>query len=74
MPPEWMQAESLEDFVSRERSSRELTNLPIHYMEIAQLLITHAKEDIPNVKRVSILLQDLENIRMVSRCLILDSR
>ena len=38
--------------------------LPFHYIEIALLLLTNAKEDIPHYNTVSTLIQDLENIRI----------
>ena len=62
--PEWMTVAALEARVASERTLGTLSDLPFHYMEIAQLLLTHAKEDIPTPDRVAVLLQDLENIRM----------
>lgn len=62
--PDWMTVAALEQRVLTERTSQELTDLPYHYMEIAQLLLTNAKEDIVQPDKVSMLLQDIENIRM----------
>jgi GINS complex subunit 2 len=62
--PEWMTVAALEARVTTERTQGTLSDLPFHYMEIAQLLITHAKEDIVSPDRVAVLLQDIENIRM----------
>lgn len=62
--PEWMSVAALELRVQAERTQNMLSDLPFHYMEIAQLLLTHAKEDLNSPDRVSVLLQDIENIRM----------
>lgn len=62
--PEWMKPEYLEAKIAREKSQSEFENMPFHYMEIAQLLLTHAREDIGSPDRVAALLQDFENIRM----------
>lgn len=63
-PPEWMSVVELERVVAREKSEDNFEALPFHYVEISQLLINYAKEDIPDVDKVSTLLQDIENIRM----------
>ena len=62
--PEWMSVESLEACVHKERASKNLTELPFHYIEIAQLLLNNAREDIQSPDRVAVLVQDIENIRM----------
>lgn len=62
--PDWMTVVALELRVQAERTQNTLSDLPFHYMEIAQLLLTHAKDDISSPDRVSVLLQDIENIRM----------
>jgi GINS complex subunit 2 len=62
--PEWMTVAALEARVVTERTQGTLSDLPFHYMEIAQLLMTHAKDDVISPDRVSVLLQDIENIRM----------
>ena len=62
--PEWMSAESLERYVARERTEALFEDLPFHYIEISQLLLIHAKDDILMRDKVATLLQDLENIRM----------
>lgn len=62
--PDWLTVESLESLVKHERSQVNLGELPYHYMEIAQLLLTHANEDFLQSERISALLQDIENIRM----------
>jgi GINS complex subunit 2 len=62
--PEWMSVTSLEEFIKHEKSESMFYPLPFHYIEISQLLITYAKEDVIMVDKVSSLLQDLESIRM----------
>lgn len=62
--PDWMSVTSLEQRVNEERTQRMLSDLPFHYMEIAQLLLNNARDDIISPDRVSVLLQDIENIRM----------
>ena len=63
--PEWMTVESLERALTEDSSTHELSALPFHYMEIAQLILTNAKIDVKGADQVAVLLQDLENIRMV---------
>ena len=62
--PDWMTVAKLEGFVHFERTHQQLGELPFHYIEIAQLLLNNAREDITSPDRVAVLLQDLENIRM----------
>lgn len=62
--PEWMTVPRLEQYISDERVREAFTPLPFHYIEIAQLLMTYAREDIPSPDQVQVLLQDLENVRM----------
>jgi GINS complex subunit 2 len=63
--PEWMSIPSLEQFITSERSQGVFAPLPFYYREISQLLLTHAREDFPaSPDKVSVLLKDLEGIRM----------
>jgi GINS complex subunit 2 len=62
--PDWMTIQSLEQRLAYERSENTLSDLPYHYMEIAQLLLTTAREEITTPDRVAVLLQDIQNIRM----------
>jgi len=60
-----MSVAELENTIKKERE--EATNfepLPYYYIEIAKLLINHAKEDVIAPDHVASLVQDLENIRM----------
>jgi GINS complex subunit 2 len=49
--------------IQNEKNGNTLESLPFYYIEIANLLLTHAKDDIEACDQVSSLLQDLENIR-----------
>jgi GINS complex subunit 2 len=63
--PQWMTLEWLKEEIEFEKNSSDVLGaVPFHYIEISQLLLQVAKEDIPNADEVSVLLQDLENIRM----------
>jgi GINS complex subunit 2 len=62
--PEWLTVEQLQIHIDRELSQQELTELPYHYLEIATLVLLHAKDDINFPDKISALLKDLENIRM----------
>jgi GINS complex subunit 2 len=62
--PDWMKVESLEQRALIERTQSTLGDLPFHYIEIAQLLLNNARDDINSPDKVAVLLQDLENIRM----------
>lgn len=61
--PDWMSFASLTEFVQNESASQVLSGVPFFYLEVAQLLLHHAKEDIKDWELVSSKLQDLENIR-----------
>jgi GINS complex subunit 2 len=62
--PDWLKVENLERALNTERVEIYLGTLPYHFMEIAHLLLNHATEDIPSPDRVSVLIQDLANVRM----------
>jgi GINS complex subunit 2 len=62
--PDWMTVAALEQRVQLERTQGTLSDLPFHYMEIAQLLLASATDDIASAGHVAVLLQDIENIRM----------
>eukprot|EP00607_Mallomonas_marina_P005177 CAMPEP_0182429804 /NCGR_PEP_ID=MMETSP1167-20130531/33949_1 /TAXON_ID=2988 /ORGANISM="Mallomonas Sp, Strain CCMP3275" /LENGTH=215 /DNA_ID=CAMNT_0024614065 /DNA_START=86 /DNA_END=733 /DNA_ORIENTATION=+ len=61
--PDWLRAENLDEAVRKEREEVEFQPLPFHYMEIALLLLSCARDEIPEPDRVTSLLQNLENIR-----------
>ncbi len=62
--PGWMTVPSLTETLAQERSSNVLSAMPFHYMEVSQLLLNYAREDIESPDQVGALLKDLENIRM----------
>lgn len=64
IPPKWMLASELEQYIANELASENLTKLDSHYIEIGTLLLIHARDDIESPDKVSALLQDLQNIRM----------
>lgn len=63
IPPPWMDMEVLRGKVEEERKSTTFTEIEYHYMEIAQLLISHAKDDIRNKSIINRLIQDFFDIR-----------
>jgi GINS complex subunit 2 len=46
--PMWMSTEFLNESIEREKKTEELGELPYFYVEISQLLLLYAKDDIPN--------------------------
>lgn len=61
--PEWMDPESLALVLEEEKDSTAFSDLPQHFIEIAQLLMKGAKDDIPSAQRVQLLVEDISNIR-----------
>ena len=64
IPPKWMLASELQQYIEIEKNTTELTPLDYHYIEIGTLLLIHAKDDIESPDSVSALLHDLQNIRI----------
>mmetsp|Transcript_21817 Transcript_21817/g.30121 ORF Transcript_21817/g.30121 Transcript_21817/m.30121 type:complete len:227 (-) Transcript_21817:59-739(-) len=62
--PDWMKVEELEKVIVNEKTQKNLGNLPFHYIEVSQLLLVNARDDIESPDRVSALLQEVEGIRM----------
>jgi GINS complex subunit 2 len=62
--PDWMSPDNLTSVLAKERNSGSFVDLPYHYIEIAKLLLTNAKEDIESPDKVAVLIQDIENVRM----------
>ncbi|KAI7864850.1 Psf2-domain-containing protein [Spinellus fusiger] len=61
--PEWLTVERLKVRLEEEEQHAEFSKLPFHYMEMAQLLLESAREDIPNAEQVRTLLKDLRETR-----------
>ncbi|KAI9247879.1 DNA replication complex GINS protein PSF2 [Sporodiniella umbellata] len=70
--PEWLTVESLKQRQEEEETNPEFSKLPFHYMEIAQLLIDTAADDIPNVGQIRGLLKNLRETRQAKARLGLD--
>lgn len=63
-PPDWMSVENLEKVLVDERVMQEYSEIQFHFIEIAHLLLHHARDDIPLADQVAVLLQDIESIRL----------
>ena len=63
--PDWLTIESLQRTLEDDKvSPNRLSPLPYYYIEIAHLLLNHAKEDFVSPDQTRALLQDVQNIRM----------
>eukprot|EP00245_Coleochaete_scutata_P011539 TRINITY_DN4302_c2_g2_i2.p1 TRINITY_DN4302_c2_g2~~TRINITY_DN4302_c2_g2_i2.p1 ORF type:complete len:218 (+),score=48.75 TRINITY_DN4302_c2_g2_i2:49-702(+) len=63
-PPEWLNVENLKKVLEEERESQgAFQPLPFHYMEISQLLMKNAPNDIPDRFQVCTLIEDLKDVR-----------
>ncbi|KAJ3314917.1 DNA replication protein psf2 [Blyttiomyces sp. JEL0837] len=58
--PDWMEAERLQEKIDREKDNDAYTEMPLHYLEIANLL---ASDDIPHLEHVTSLLKTLHDLR-----------
>ncbi|ORZ08548.1 putative DNA replication complex GINS protein PSF2, partial [Lobosporangium transversale] len=63
MVPKWMTVESLQRTLKEEQEEELFSTLPYHYMEIAQLLLENACDDIPSADAVRTLIKDLRETR-----------
>ncbi|CAO3698256.1 unnamed protein product [Rhizopus stolonifer] len=70
--PEWLTEEFLKQRQEEEETNAEFSKLPFHYMELAQLLIDTASDDIPNVSQIRGLLKNLRETRQTKARLGLD--
>lgn len=61
--PEWMDPETLADALEEEKAGSAFADLPQHFIEITQLLMKGAKDDIPLAQKVQLLIEDISNIR-----------
>jgi hypothetical protein len=61
--PPWMDRQSLEDRVKDERERIEFSRLPYHFVEIAELLLRYARDDIASADRVEALLAEVQALR-----------
>lgn len=64
-PPDWMNVEKLEEIKTEEQESKFFTALPSkHYMELAQLLLKFAINDIPRADDIRTLVKDIWDLRV----------
>ncbi|CAK9297581.1 unnamed protein product [Gordionus sp. m RMFG-2023] len=65
IPPKWMDIDTLEELKMLEKENQYFTAMPSpHYMEIANLLMQEASEDIVDCCKVKLLLKDLWDLRI----------
>ncbi|CAK8675290.1 DNA replication complex GINS protein PSF2-like [Clavelina lepadiformis] len=63
-PPEWLDVDKIETMKDDEIASEFFTELPNpHFCEVAQLLLTHATDNIPNADLLRTLIKDIWDIR-----------
>ncbi|XP_023642275.1 DNA replication complex GINS protein PSF2 isoform X2 [Capsella rubella] len=64
-PPGWMSVDNLTQILEAERESQSTFQaLPFSYVEIARLLIDHARDDIPDMFMVRSLVEDIRDVRL----------
>ncbi|GAA5805049.1 DNA replication complex GINS protein PSF2 [Helicostylum pulchrum] len=61
--PDWLTVENLKKRHEEEEQEREFSILPFHYMELAQMLLETAADDIPNAEMIRTILKDLRETR-----------
>ncbi|KAF9151244.1 DNA replication protein psf2 [Linnemannia schmuckeri] len=61
--PDWMTVEALTKTLKEEQTYELFSSMPYHYMEIAQLLLENAMDDIPSADTTRTLLKDLREAR-----------
>lgn len=64
-PPTWMDVEQLQEKKQEETDSKFFTAMPSpHYMEITQLLLKYATDDIPHADEIRTLVKDIWDLRI----------
>ncbi|KAK4512075.1 uncharacterized protein ATC70_013318 [Mucor velutinosus] len=61
--PDWLNIDYLKMRQEEEEKDEEFSKLPFHYMEISQMLLETASDDIPNAEQIRKLLKDLRETR-----------
>ncbi|KAI9348863.1 DNA replication complex GINS protein PSF2 [Pilaira anomala] len=61
--PDWLTVENLKERHEEEEKEKEFSILPFHYMELAQMLLETAEDDIPNAEQIRTILKDLRETR-----------
>ncbi|CAC5387347.1 DNA replication complex GINS protein PSF2-like [Mytilus californianus] len=65
IPPDWMDTERLQDKKQEETDSKFFTEMPSpHFMEITQLLLKCATDDIPHADEIRTLVKDIWDLRI----------
>ncbi|XP_041377098.1 DNA replication complex GINS protein PSF2-like [Gigantopelta aegis] len=65
IPPDWMDVEKLEEKKQAENDSKFFTEMPSRfYMEVTQLLLKSATDDIPKADEVRTLIKDIWDLRI----------
>ncbi|XP_062566891.1 DNA replication complex GINS protein PSF2-like [Saccostrea cucullata] len=65
VPPEWMDIDRLQDKKQEETDSKFFTKMPSdHYMEVTQLLLKCATDDIPHADEIRTLVKDIWDLRI----------
>ncbi|KAI7888917.1 DNA replication complex GINS protein PSF2 [Mucor mucedo] len=61
--PDWLSLEFLKAKHEHEEQDLDFSTMPFHYMEIAQMLLETAPDDIPNAEQVRTILKDIRETR-----------
>jgi len=62
--PEWMDIDALEAQKREEQNDEKFFRpIPYHYIEISNILLKHASDDIPNAERIRTLIADIIDVR-----------
>lgn len=61
--PDWLTVENLKKRHEEEEKENEFSTLPFHYMELAQMLLETASDDIVNAEQIRKILKDLRETR-----------
>ena len=61
--PIWMNKEELSMHLIREQKTVELQSIPYHYLEISQIIMDIANDNLPNYTKVKQLIADIEEVR-----------
>lgn len=65
LPPDWMDTEILKEKKQEEADNRFFLEMPNpFYMELTQLLLQHATDDVPRADEVRTLIKDIWDLRM----------
>ncbi|CAO3649597.1 unnamed protein product [Mucor hiemalis] len=61
--PDWLTVENLKKRHEEEEKENEFSTLPFHYMELAQMLLETASDDIVNAEQIRKILKDIRETR-----------